>query len=138
MRQRIGTGLAGLALATALAFAGPGRAQDAEFGGQLFASFCAACHGTDARGGGELSAILALHPPDLTQLAAANGGVFPTARVARQIDGRDPELVHGGVMPLFGTYFDFPDAAIAAEDGQPILTAAPIADLVAWLQAAQE
>ncbi|MGI1663433.1 c-type cytochrome [Palleronia sp. KMU-117] len=136
MRRMIGMGVAALLLA--LGVPGPGRAQDAEFGGQLFASFCAACHGADATGGGELSAILALHPPDLTQLAAMNGGVFPTARVARQIDGRDPELVHGGVMPLFGTYFDFPDAAIPAEDGQPILTAAPIADLVAWLQAVQQ
>lgn len=116
----------------------PAAAQDAEFGGLLFSSFCSACHGEDAKGQGQLAGILAIRPPDLTQLAAANGGVFPVSRVVRQIDGRDPELLHGGVMPLYGQYFDLPDSAIASEDGQPILTAGPIADMAAWLQSVQE
>jgi hypothetical protein len=38
--------------------------------------------------------------PDLTALNAA--GEFPVLRVARQIDGRDRLLAHGGEMPLFG------------------------------------
>ena len=33
--------------------------------------------------------------------AAGNGGVFPTARVVRSVDGRDLMLSHGGPMPLF-------------------------------------
>jgi mono/diheme cytochrome c family protein len=118
--------------------AGPVAAQDAEVGGLIYDSFCTACHGEDGKGGGQLAAILAIHPPDLTQLAAGNGGVFPVSRVVRQIDGRDPELAHGGIMPFFGDWFDFPDTPIASEDGQPILTAAPIADLVTWLGTLQE
>jgi hypothetical protein len=76
-------------------------------------------------------------PSDLTTLSASNGDVFPTLRVVRQIDGRDPELAHGGVMPLFGQYFDAQDIAIPSQDGQPILTSQPIADLVAYLDELQ-
>ena len=128
----------GLMAGIVAALAVPAAAQDAATGGVIYDSFCTACHGEDGRGGGQLAAILGIHPPDLTQLAAQNGGVFPVARVARQIDGRDPELAHGGVMPFFGDWFDFPDTAIPSEDGQPILTAAPIADLVTWLESVQE
>jgi mono/diheme cytochrome c family protein len=128
---------AGFLLAAAL-LGLPAAAQDAEFGGLLFESFCSSCHGEDGKGQGQLAAFLAIHPPDLTQLAAGNDGVFPVSRVVRQIDGRDPELAHGGVMPLFGEYFDLSDTAVASETGQPILTAGPIADMVVWLQSVQE
>jgi hypothetical protein len=116
----------------------PAAAQDAEFGGLLFESFCSSCHGENAKGDGQLAAFLAIRAPDLTLLAAGNDGVFPVSRVVRQIDGRDPTLAHGGVMPFFGEYFDLPDTAVASESGQPILTAGPIADMVAWLQSVQE
>ena len=45
-------------------------------------------------------------PPDLTQFAARNGGVFPSALVARIIDGRQPVTGHGGPdMPVWGDAF---------------------------------
>ncbi len=110
---------------------------DPEFGAQLFQDICAACHGAEAKGGGPMSKLLTVEPPDLTKLAAENGGEFPTFRVVRQIDGRDPLLAHGGEMPLFGQLFDFPDAAIQSSSGQPIITAQPIADLTSWLQSVQ-
>ena len=132
MKRRAGLLVAALLLGL------PAAGQDAEFGGLLYESFCASCHGDEAGGDGQLAAFLAIRAPDLTQLAAGNGGVFPVSRVVGQIDGRDPTLVHGGVMPFFGEYFDLPDSAIASETGQPILTAGPIADMVAWLQSVQE
>lgn len=114
------------------------RAGDPEHGAYLFASYCAACHGLEARGDGQMAAILLALPADLTQLSASNGGVFPVVRTVRQIDGRDPMLAHGGVMPLFGDFFSGSDVMIASEAGQPILTSQPIADIMAWLATIQE
>jgi hypothetical protein len=92
----------------------------------------------EARGDGEMAEILTLQPADLTRLSVENGGVFPAARVAAQIDGRDPLLAHGGVMPIFGEFFEGQDTAIPSEAGQPILTSRPVADLIAFLAAIQE
>jgi mono/diheme cytochrome c family protein len=126
-----------LTMAAAL-WAVPGAAQDPAAGADLYVRYCAACHGMEARGDGEMAAILTVLPSDLTRLSERNGGVFPVAGVAWQIDGRDPLLAHGGVMPLFGDFFEGQDTAIRAETGQTILTSRPVADLVAFLEAIQE
>lgn len=119
--------------------AGPVAAEpDPVAGEDVFQSLCASCHGTDAKGGGPLTKLMTIEPPDLTLLAASNDGVFPMFRVVRQIDGRDPMLAHGGDMPLFGQLFEFPDGAISSASGQPIITAQPIADVAAWLATIQE
>lgn len=117
----------------ALAVAGTAQAQDAEQGAQLYADFCAVCHGADARGAGVMAEVLTAEPTDLTRLSA--DGVFPTLDVVRQIDGRDPLLAHGGEMPLFGLWFegDGADVALSGPGGQPLLVSRPIADLVAYL-----
>jgi mono/diheme cytochrome c family protein len=130
-------------LTLALLAAAPALAQDIEpgdarEGAELFATYCAACHGTAARGDGPMAPILTVLPPDLTGLAARNGGTFPIAATVFQIDGRDPLLAHGGDMPLFGEFFQGLDTAMKAEDGQPLLTSKPIADLIAHLAAIQE
>ena len=75
----------------------PGRA--------LFGTYCASCHGVDARGDGPMAARLRQVPPDLTQFAARNGGVFPGERVARIIDGRDVASHGTGEMPVWGDAF---------------------------------
>lgn len=124
-----------LALLAAPAYAAD---PDAEYGRGFFNDFCAVCHGTNATGDGPMAEILRVQPTDLTQLSASNDGSFPTFRVVRQIDGRDPLLAHGGEMPLFGDMFTMQDASIATETGQPILTAQPIVDIVAWLMTVQE
>ena len=124
--------------AVILAAAGPGAAQDAASGADLYLRYCAACHGMAAKGEGEMAAILTVEPSDLTRLGAGNGGVFPVARVAAQIDGRDPLLAHGGVMPLFGDFFEGQDTALRSETGQPMITSQRIADLLAFLEAIQE
>ena len=121
-----------------LAGAAWGAEPDPNAGEWYFARYCGACHGMNAEGDGPLQEILTVEAPDLTQLSAGNGGVFPVARVVVQIDGRDPMLAHGGEMPLFGELFSFEDAAMKAETGQPIVTAQPIADLTAWLESIQK
>jgi len=127
-----------IAIAAAFFWAGPGQGQDVDQGGEYFLGYCAACHGETAQGGGPMSKILTVTPPDLTGLAARNGGVFPFARVVYRIDGRDPLAAHGGVMPIFGDLFEGETAAMKSETGQPILVGRGIADLVAWLEAVQE
>ena len=112
-------------------------AQSAETGRAIYETYCATCHGPEARGDGPMSKILLVPPPDLTRLAERNDGVFPTAWVAARIDGRDPVISHGGEMPVWGGLFEGNMAAIASEYGQPILTSETIADLVGWLETVQ-
>lgn len=124
--------------AALIALALPAAAQDVDEGRSLYQGYCAACHGLEGRGDGPMAPILTVLPTDLTTLAADNGGTFPVAQVARQIDGRDPLLAHGGPMPLFGDFFEGDDASMKAETGQPIITSRAIVDLVAWLESIQE
>ncbi|RVT85902.1 c-type cytochrome [Rhodobacteraceae bacterium CCMM004] len=117
--------------------AGAAFAQSPEAGEDLYITYCSACHGIEARGDGPLRDLLTIAPPDLTVLAAAAGGEFPRFRVARQVDGRDPVLAHGGPMPFYGDVFDSPAAALDAADGQPILMGQGIADLIVYLESLQ-
>ncbi|SIT83098.1 Cytochrome c [Yoonia rosea] len=122
----------------ALGLASPVAAQDAMQGEALFGFYCATCHGNAATGNGPMSPSLVVAPSNLTRLAAENGGVFPTARVIMRIDGRDPLVSHGSMMPVYGDFFEGTDVAAKAETGQPILTSQPIVDLLAYLQSLQQ
>ncbi|MBI6629641.1 c-type cytochrome [Pontibaca salina] len=115
----------------------PIMAQDAEMGEDLYRVHCATCHGIDMQGQGPMAGVLLVQPSDLTALAAENGGVFPTERVVRRIDGRDPLVSHGSQMPVYGPFFEGEDIAIKTPDGQPIMTSVPIADLLAYLESLQ-
>lgn len=68
-------------------------------GEMLFAENCTSCHGEDARGGIRLAGRAT---PDLTRIAARNGGVFPRARVMSQIDGYGRGKLPVDLMPEFG------------------------------------
>lgn len=111
---------------------------DPDSGREIFASYCATCHGADGRGDGPMAEIVAIRTPDLTGLAARAGGRFPVAEVAAQIDGRNPVLAHGGAMPVFGDYFDGDDVILRLPSGQPMATSLPIADLLAYLETIQD
>lgn len=74
-------------------------------GSQLFRTYCASCHGTTARGNGPLAESLRQAPPDLTTYTARNGGVFPSERLRRIVDGRDVATHGDREMPVWGDAF---------------------------------
>ena len=117
---------------------GLAAAQDAETGRALYRSHCATCHGLDARGDGPMAGVLLIKPVNLAELAAANGGSFPLERVIKRIDGRDPLVSHGSPMPVYGDYFEgVANTPMKLPDGQPILAAEPVVDIVSYLLAIQ-
>lgn len=83
------------------------RLIDSVEGSSLYRSYCAVCHGADARGGGPMAASLKVVPSDLTRISARNRGAYPLARVERIISGQEP--VPGGhgtsSMPVWGPIF---------------------------------
>lgn len=63
-------------------------------GREDFIENCAACHGADATGNGELAQKLLKPPKDLTAIAELNGGEFPFWRVFDVIAGDVPVPGH--------------------------------------------
>jgi mono/diheme cytochrome c family protein len=75
-------------------------------GAAIYKTYCAVCHGKEARGDGPLADNLRHAPPDLTLLAKRNAGKFDADAVHRMIDGRSPIKGHGGPdMPIWGDAF---------------------------------
>lgn len=84
-----------------------------EEGKMEFEENCAACHGKDGTGKGELSTRLAIPPKDLTTFAQRNGGVFPFWPIFEVIAGEKPIPGHDTLdMPLFSK-------RMRAQEGQP-------------------
>jgi mono/diheme cytochrome c family protein len=114
----------------------PGQAggtSTAPSGATLYRTYCAVCHGPDARGRGPLASSLRVAPTDLTQLARRSGGTYPRLAVTRSIDGRDTVRGHGsGDMPVWGDAFERSAAA------GPDAVRARIEALVAYLAGVQE
>jgi mono/diheme cytochrome c family protein len=102
-------------------------------GSQLFRTHCATCHGTDARGSGPLADQLRRMPPDLTRFTQRNGGVFPSERVRRIIDGRDVPSHGDREMPVWGDVFRIPRG-----DAQSSPALARIDAIVRYLEGIQE
>ncbi|MGZ2258115.1 c-type cytochrome [Roseobacter sp. A03A-229] len=125
-------------LAATLCLAHPLAAQDAAEGERLFRLHCAACHGAEAEGNGPMAPVLLIQPSDLTTLTDRYDNAFPTYRVVKRIDGRDPLVSHGSDMPVYGWFFEGTGVAVATESGQPVMTSQPVADLVAWLKTIQD
>jgi len=72
-------------------------------GKQMFASYCATCHGADARGNGPVASRLKTPPPDLTVLARNNHGKFPDTHIVSVLQYGSEWPTHGTVeMPVWG------------------------------------
>lgn len=81
------------------------HAEGADVGKGLYDDYCAACHGASGKGDGDMAGVMTIPAPNLTQLSANNGGVFPMLNVIHVIDGRTGVRAHGGPMPVFGRIF---------------------------------
>jgi mono/diheme cytochrome c family protein len=106
---------------------------DSLVGKDSFDAYCASCHGSDARGAGPRADQLRRLPPSLTSFAARNGGVFPSERVRRIIDGRDIPAHGTTEMPVWG------DAFRRSREGLSHAAAAARIDaIVRYLESIQE
>ena len=105
-----------LAIGCFASMVGTGHASDKlDFGKIEYETSCSNCHGLSAKGDGAAAKILETAPADLTRLAAANKGRFPTQRVWQVIDGRNSKAIgaHGPrEMPVWGSVY-------LTDDGQP-------------------
>lgn len=123
--------LAGVAAAQDIA-AAP-RIKQAIAGGEVFRTYCAACHGSSARGDGPLASSMVRRPADLTEIAKRNGGTYPSELVFRTIDGKNPVRGHGGPdMPVWGDAF-----ARSRRGGDPDSVKTMIQSLVDYLETIQ-
>jgi mono/diheme cytochrome c family protein len=101
-------------------------------GQEVFRSFCAVCHGADAKGNGPAAPGLKRHPPDLTQLSRKNNGKFPTEIVSSIIQGNDLVTEHGTrEMPMW-------EDAFRAMDGAQITVQLKIRNLTAYIESIQQ
>jgi len=75
-------------------------------GKEMFLSYCASCHGKDAKGDGPAAASLKTLPADLTTLASRNGGKYPSDKVTSILRGQTNLVPHGDQeMPVWGPVF---------------------------------
>ena len=124
---------AGLLLAPIGAAAQTQTVREAIAGGELYRTYCAVCHGSTARGDGQLASSMTRKPADLTEIAKRNGGLFPAELVFRTIDGKNPVRGHGGPdMPVWGDAF-----ARSRDGGNPETVKRMIQSLVDYLESIQ-
>jgi mono/diheme cytochrome c family protein len=72
-------------------------------GSDVYAQYCAVCHGKDATGNGPAAAALKKAPTDLTRITRNNGGKFSTLSVQQAIANTDSIAAHGAPgMPVWG------------------------------------
>ena len=76
-------------------------------GRAAYGAHCAICHGSDAKGGGELAQMLTVKPANLTTLKERDPGkAFPFSEVYQVISLGKSAPGHGtSQMPIWGSYF---------------------------------
>lgn len=101
-------------------------------GGEMFKSYCASCHGADAKGAGPASVALKTTPPDLTTLAKRHDGKFPGDYVATVLRNGIKAPAHGSTdMPVWGPLL----ASVSGNDDA--LVSMRISNLVRYLESVQ-
>jgi mono/diheme cytochrome c family protein len=85
-------------------------------GKEMFASYCAPCHGVDGRGRGPVASSLKTTPADLTVLSKNHHGVFPDTHIASVLDFGSTVPSHGTPdMPVWGPILGKMDPATSLD-----------------------
>ena len=101
-------------------------------GKEMFANYCASCHGKDGKGDGPAAAALKVAPADLSMLSKKNGGKFPHDHVAATLRGETELSAHGSKeMPVWGPLFS------RLSQGHPAEVQQRIANLTEYIQTLQ-
>ena len=115
-----------------------GTVAHADRGKELFDNNCVACHGADGQGDGPNAAQISGGVPDLTKIAARNGGSFPTIDVMSFIDGYTRDTGASDPMPEFGALMvDAPLVLYDGGDGIPTPTPEPLVQVTEYLKSIQ-
>jgi mono/diheme cytochrome c family protein len=102
-------------------------------GKEMFISYCASCHGKDAKGDGPAAAALKQAPADLTMLAKRHGGKYPSDEVTSVLRGQATLMAHGDQqMPVWGPVF------WSMSQGHEELVQMRIANLNKYIESLQE
>ena len=81
----------------------PVNKTSATSGKQMYANYCASCHGVNGKGDGPAAAALKMPPTDLTVLSKNNNGKFPDAHIVAVLQYGAEIPSHGSAeMPVWG------------------------------------
>lgn len=126
-----------IAFASGIGFSAA-SAQDVSIGAELYADYCAACHGASGKGDGDMADVMTIPSPNLTLLASQNEGVFPLLKVVHIIDGRTGVRAHGGTMPVFGRTFQTEVKGGVGEYGQALVARGRVLSVAMYLESIQQ
>ena len=104
----------------------------ASSGTEMFASYCAPCHGKDGKGIGPVATSLKNPPANLTQLAKKNNGKFPAEHVASVLRNGVSGTHGSSDMPVWGPLFS------QVSGGNSTVVQMRISNLVHYLESIQE
>jgi mono/diheme cytochrome c family protein len=101
-------------------------------GQQTYVSYCAPCHGMNAKGNGPVAGSLKQQTTDLTVLSKNNGGKFPAEHIVDVLKFGMANPAHGTAeMPIWGPLFE------STSDSRPDMTALRISNLSDYLKTVQ-
>jgi mono/diheme cytochrome c family protein len=104
-------------------------------GKQMYASYCASCHGMDGRGNGPVAVMLRKQPADLSALSKNNGGKFPSEHVAAVLQFGAENMAHGTIeMPVWGPVLSKMDVSVPEQSMRQLR----VSNLTRYIESMQE
>ena len=103
-------------------------------GSEMYAVYCAVCHGEKGNGIGPAASVFTKPPTNLTMLAKNNNGKYPAEHVYTVLKFGTPVPAHGNIqMPVWNTLF----RSLKPMDDPGAVTQLRIHNLVEYIQSIQ-